>query len=65
MTTEKPKIISKVTMAEANQAQNQRRITGDFITYVSPTDITSVVRPTMNEKIVEMNPARLQLISYH
>jgi len=41
----------------------KRRIVGDSITYMSPRDFTSIVRPTMNEKIVEMKPVLLQLIN--
>jgi len=48
-------------MAEENQAQNQnqRRNIGNFITYASLKDFTSIVRPTMNENIVEMKPTLL------
>jgi len=47
------------------ETQNRRRTIGDSITYMSPRGFTSIVRPTMNEKIVEMKHEILQLINSH
>ncbi|KAG2390576.1 uncharacterized protein HKW66_Vig0220180 [Vigna angularis] len=40
-----------------------RRTIGDSITYTSPRNFSSIVRPTMSDKLAEMKPALLQLIS--
>ncbi|XP_014506411.1 uncharacterized protein LOC106766175 [Vigna radiata var. radiata] len=40
-----------------------RRTIGDSIAYTSSRKISSIVRPTMSDKLAEMKPALLQLIS--
>ncbi|XP_017441057.1 uncharacterized protein LOC108346488 [Vigna angularis] len=40
-----------------------RRTIGDSITYTSSRNFSSIVRPTMSDKLAKMKPALLQLIS--
>nr|KYP56851.1 hypothetical protein KK1_003100 [Cajanus cajan] len=46
-----------------NENQNRRRSIGDAFTYTSSREFSSIVRPTMNDRLAEMKPALLQLIS--
>ncbi|XP_020207898.1 uncharacterized protein LOC109792860 [Cajanus cajan] len=48
-----------------NDNQNRRRTIGDALTYTSSREFSSIVRPTMNDRLAEMKPALLQLISSH
>jgi len=51
------KTFSEAQMVETNQ--NQRRTIRDSIAYSSLRDFTSITRPSINEKIVEIKPALL------
>uniref|UniRef100_A0A151UDN3 Retrotransposon gag domain-containing protein n=1 Tax=Cajanus cajan TaxID=3821 RepID=A0A151UDN3_CAJCA len=48
-----------------NDNQNRRRTIGDAFTYTGPGEFSSIVRPTMNDRLAEMKLALLQLISSH
>ncbi|XP_020231419.1 uncharacterized protein LOC109811976 [Cajanus cajan] len=57
--------IPEFNMEGEGDNHNRRRTIGDAFTYTSPREFSSIVRPTRNDRLAEMKPALLQLISSH